>query len=120
MLKGALEHSVVVLASLRGRNLFHEAPMLDELFAIDPVEIDVDTRVRRHRPLGGDNDKVSFPKDKLHLVYRSGWLSRLVECAQVPQERCKAVADTGFVTDMIFRDIVRDLAVVAANVNRLV
>ena len=79
MLKGALEHSVVVVASLRGRNLFHEAPMLDELFAIDPVEIDVDTRVRRHRPLGGDKDKVSFPKDKLHLVYRSGWLSRLVE-----------------------------------------
>jgi hypothetical protein len=90
--------------------------VLNDLFVLDSVQVDVDARATLMRSLGSYEDEISLPEQKLDLIDGSV----LRDLFEITLKRRESVADTGLVADLICSYVMRDLAVVSSDVNGLV
>jgi hypothetical protein len=111
-----LEHPVVVSPFLLWWNRFRESPVLNDLFVLDSVQVDVDARATLMRSLGSYEDEISLPEQEPDLIDGSV----LRDLFEITLKRRESVADTGLVADLICSNVMRDLAVVSSDVNGLV
>jgi hypothetical protein len=111
-----LEHAVIAFPFLLRWHFFGEPPVLNDLLVFDPVKIDVDARVALMRSSRGDEDEVSLSQHESDFI--DGPVFR--DHFEITQERRQSITHAGFVANLIFSDVARDLAVVSTNMDGLV
>lgn len=90
--------------------------MLNDLFVLDPVQVDVHARAAFMRSPGNDEDEISLSEQEPDLIDGSV----LRELFEIRFKGRESVADAALVADLICSNVMRDFAVVSSDVNGLV